>query len=901
MMAGFRSEGYLLDVPKELKQEPVDQPCVLPGAEDTGPKPKKARKSVPKRTPKAKPYRATKKGAKVGNLTVASLASSSLLADIQQVADSPAQHTFESGQSREKALKSLQEKAGEGEEEIFRNDTKLVNTACSELGVPFVKPHQGGLWKMPGMITPLKPHQLLGLNFAVKVEKRSEKPNGGIIADHMGLGKTVVALALIIRGKSHTSIHGTDEDLVGQTLKKAKTTLIVCPASITSQWFEEINKHCATKKQPTRDKHKEGIPRYKIYKSNIDDDQNDALNELAAYDVLITTYDEVRLSFPLQDPPKEIVDHFEREAWWEQFFAEKKGHLHSIHFKRVILDEAHLIRNPMSHRSRACRALSSQFRWCLTATPMTNGAADLWTLFDFAKMPMEESYETFKTRFIKKRDDESDFALENMINRCMIQRRHKDKLFNRRIVHLPPTNTKVLKVNFNKVEKEVYDIVAKRFIARLNRISELGEFTKRTSHIWTMITRLRQLTSHPLIIQGPMLDLLNRDDIERLRSVLREYVDENREHGKALIHQIRILLERRADEHDGQGKQVLKVTALDASMEDAMVQEATESKSTGSRHGIQYKFNRFLDKLKDQNKKLEMEAIMECVYCRNRAENAQISSCLHIYCQSCLDEAQEDAAYDGLPGAACHADDCGQIFSSVEPAGDHARLLALEQQQSKQGKKKSKLPDGIPDWLDEAGEMIPSAKTLAVKAQILEWKKIAPHDKIILFTNWIPMIKVLGSMCKLERWEYLVYSSDLSQKARAKAISTFSTSPTCKILISGLQCGSLGLNLTMANRAICVDQWWNNAVEDQAFGRVYRINQEKDTAYLQLLVNNSIDERLETIKKNKQSEIDEFSKGRLKLTQREIMGLFGDVIEDVNGTFRIEEASVDSVESDDDE
>ena len=43
-----------------------------------------------------------------------------------------------------------------------------------------------------------------------------------------------------------------------------------------------------------------------------------------------------------------------------------------------------------------------------------------------------------------------------------------------------------------------------------------------------------------------------------------------------------------------------------------------------------------------------------------------------------------------------------------------------------------------------------------------------------------------------------------------------------KILIAGLKCGGQALNLTVSNRVILIDLWWNHSVELQAFGRVFR-------------------------------------------------------------------------------
>jgi hypothetical protein len=52
------------------------------------------------------------------------------------------------------------------------------------------------------------------------------------------------------------------------------------------------------------------------------------------------------------------------------------------------------------------------------------------------------------------------------------------------------------------------------------------------------------------------------------------------------------------------------------------------------------------------------------------------------------------------------------------------------------------------------------------------------------------------------------------------------------------------LNFPWANRCISLDLWWNHAVEQQAFGRIFRIGQEKDTFMTRIVVKNSVDMRL---------------------------------------------------------
>lgn len=52
---------------------------------------------------------------------------------------------------------------------------------------------------------------------------------------------------------------------------------------------------------------------------------------------------------------------------------------------RIVLDEAHSIRNKRTSASQACCSLQGEARWCLTGTPNVNSANDAFALFKFTR------------------------------------------------------------------------------------------------------------------------------------------------------------------------------------------------------------------------------------------------------------------------------------------------------------------------------------------------------------------------------------------------------------------------------------------------------------------------------------------------------------------------------------
>ena len=60
--------------------------------------------------------------------------------------------------------------------------------------------------------------------------------------------------------------------------------------------------------------------------------------------------------------------------------------LQYVNWLRVVLDEAHKIRSRKTRMFKACNALVSKSRWCLSGTPVQNRLDDLYSLFCFLKL-----------------------------------------------------------------------------------------------------------------------------------------------------------------------------------------------------------------------------------------------------------------------------------------------------------------------------------------------------------------------------------------------------------------------------------------------------------------------------------------------------------------------------------
>lgn len=133
-----------------------------------------------------------------------------------------------------------------------------------------------------------------------------------------------------------------------------------------------------------------------------------------------------------------------------------------------------------------------------------------------------------------------------------------------------------------------------------------------------------------------------------------------------------------------------------------------------------------------------------------------------------------------------------------------------------------------------------------------------PKDqKMVIFSQWEVSLNILGQYFKSHGIDYLLYHGQLSMEQRQKVLDQFRTD-TITVLLMTLTSGGLGLNLTCANHVILMDSWWNQATENQAIDRVYRIGQTRKVEVHRLVVNNTIEQWLVTMKEEKNKTVEYF-------------------------------------------
>lgn len=138
----------------------------------------------------------------------------------------------------------------------------------------------------------------------------------------------------------------------------------------------------------------------------------------------------------------------------------------------------------------------------------------------------------------------------------------------------------------------------------------------------------------------------------------------------------------------------------------------------------------------------KMKKRTKCSACGEHPPKPYITSCHHVICDSCLEQAYLVAAEKAEEHAVCAS--CGMRFHYTHPCDsddEDSQTNVAHGTRSQTKKKKNKEYEDISaDWLNSLGdEVLASAKTIAVKAQCLNWFKKDSNSKIIIYTQFLTM------------------------------------------------------------------------------------------------------------------------------------------------------------------
>ena len=193
-----------------------------------------------------------------------------------------------------------------------------------------------------GISRKLKSFQLEGLNWMTRQENSQWK--GGLLGDEMGMGKTIQAVSLIM-----------------SDFPAKEPTLVVVPPVALMQWQAEINSYT------------DGKLKVLVYHNTNPKVKHMKVKELRAYNVIMVSYSGL-----------ESMYRKENKGWnRNDGIVKEDSVLHAIKFHRLILDEAHSIKQRTTSVARACFALKAEYKWCLSGTPVQNRIGEFFSLLRF--------------------------------------------------------------------------------------------------------------------------------------------------------------------------------------------------------------------------------------------------------------------------------------------------------------------------------------------------------------------------------------------------------------------------------------------------------------------------------------------------------------------------------------
>jgi len=127
------------------------------------------------------------------------------------------------------------------------------------------------------------------------------------------------------------------------------------------------------------------------------------------------------------------------------------------------------------------------------------------------------------------------------------------------------------------------------------------------------------------------------------------------------------------------------------------------------------------------------------------------------------------------------------------------------------------------------------------------------NEKIIIFSQFTDSLDKIEEILNQNNLNYLRLDGSTTKKNRDLQVKEFQNSNSnYNIFLISLKAGGVGLNLTSATTAILFEPWWNPAVEEQAFARIDRIGQDKETKIYRLIYKDSIEEKINNLIEQKQ-------------------------------------------------
>lgn len=319
-----------------------------------------------------------------------------------------------------------------------------------------------------GLKADLRPYQRSGVVWLAALHGAGL---GGILADDMGLGKTLQAIAHILHVRQAEAA-------------APKPVLIVAPTSVLPNWQAELARFA-----PDLD----CLLWHGIDRRKLEDD-------LASSAIVLTSY-------PLLSRDKDILT----------------GQDYAL----VVLDEAHVLKNPATAGFKAAVALKASQTIALSGTPIENRLNDIWALASLTNRGLLGGFEafrkTYRTPIEKQGDAQAKAALARRLRPFML-RRTKDEV----AADLPPKTLIPERIELNEAQIRLYE--SQRLLMHQRVREEIDRVGLMRSQIIVLdaMLKLRQICCDPSLLPGGLGEGVASAKRARLLEMLPELIEEGR-------------------------------------------------------------------------------------------------------------------------------------------------------------------------------------------------------------------------------------------------------------------------------------------------------------------------------------------------------------------------------------
>jgi SNF2 family DNA or RNA helicase len=650
-----------------------------------------------------------------------------------------------------------------------------------------------------GLKVTLLPHQIDGVKWMCDKEtgRRTTKgifPKGGILADDMGLGKTVQAIALLLKNrKSDTDEHSEkidssekDEGTAPST-PVSKSTLVVAPLALIKQWESEI----LDKVEKTR-----GL-RVCVYHGT---NRAKTARSLDDYDVVVTTYGTLTSESATAASDKS-----------------KKSGIFAVHWYRIILDEAHTIKNRNAKATQAACALDAQFRWCLTGTPMQNNLDELQSLIKFLRIKPFDDLAAWRDQISRPlANGRGGLAIQRLqvYLKAFMKRRTKDVLKGNEErgsgggEKKPSNGFKIVKRDVIRVDAEFME-GEMNFYKRLEQRTEnsleqmMGSSKLDYAGALVLLLRLRQACNHPDLVKS---------DLAADKDVLLQNGNSSSQSKETKSNEL-------DDVADLFGALSVVTKKCDVCQTELSQAEAKSGASRCSECEKDLNTDFMAKKKKHKSSKAHKqhkEDVADQPARSRRNRRVVIDS----------DDEDEDEAEWIVPedqrkmpnlGKAGGSDDenaegggdwIGSDDSETDddiidsPTGKKSKPIALSDSEGE-----SDTDDDIYQGPEEGenGEL-PSTK---VRHLMKILHKESADYKFIVFSVFTSMLDKVEPFLKRANIGFARYDGGMRNDHREASLNKLRNNSGTRVLLCSLRAGALGLNLTAASRVVILEPFWN--------------------------------------------------------------------------------------------